>query len=204
MTTTLPREDRAVAVSIVNYGTARMVLDALPALMEELARFTRSHVVIVDNCSPGDDGARLEAGVATLALAPSVEVIRSPVNGGFAAGNNVAFAAIRLLPWRPDGVFLLNPDAVATPGVLSALFAIFDAHPEAGFVGPRVDDPEGGSFSGAFRFPTLMTEVAKGLGIGALLRQFPTVIDETDAPVEVDWITGSACLIRGRSVRGAR
>jgi hypothetical protein len=81
--------------------------------------------------------------------------------------------------------------------VLSALFAIFDAHPEAGFVGPRVDDPEGGSFSGAFRFPTLMTEVAKGLGIGALLRQFPTVIDETDAPVEVDWITGSACLIRG-------
>ena len=80
-------EAAQVAVSIVNYRTAGMVIAALPALLAELEGLARAVVLIVDNASPGDDTNRLEAHVAAEGLGARVRVrvIRSPRNGGFAA-----------------------------------------------------------------------------------------------------------------------
>lgn len=105
-----------VAVSIVNYRTAEMVIASLPALLRELDAFAEAVVFVVDNDSPGDDADRLAEYVAARGLGTRIRLIRSPRNGGFAAGNNLAFAACRTLERPPDAVLLLNPDAEIRPG----------------------------------------------------------------------------------------
>lgn len=186
----------SVAVSIVNYRTSGLVLQALPALLAELAPCPAARVFIVDNASPDGDGDRLADGLAGLDTGGRVELIRSPVNGGFAAGNNIAFAAVRALDWQPDAVLLLNPDAEVRPGAIAEMLRVMEDHPEAGFVGPRLENPDGSSWIAAFHFPTFGTEVWRSLGIGAIARHFPILADESDTPVRVDWITGTATMIR--------
>jgi GT2 family glycosyltransferase len=187
-----------VAIAIVNYGTSALVIAAIPALMRELSYLAGHHVVIVDNDSPDDDGARLEHGIAALALGPSVEVVRSSVNGGFAAGNNLAFDRIRRLPWQPDAVLLFNPDAEMRPGALREMLRVMQANPQAGFIGPRLENADGTTWVAAFRFPSPAIEVVMGLGLSHVgpLRRFKMVFPDSGVPTRVDWVTGTATLIR--------
>lgn len=186
----------SIAVAIVSYRTSKMVLESLPALMAELASFDEFHVAIVDNASPDEDGAALKAGVEAMDLGERVEVILSDVNGGFAAGNNIAFARFRQLPWRPDYAMLLNPDARLRPGVLGELKSVMDAQPRAGFVGPRLADPDGSIWIGAFNFPSFGTEVLGAVSIPFISNRFSILAPESDAPQRVDWVSGAAPLIR--------
>jgi GT2 family glycosyltransferase len=190
------RSGDRIAVVIVSYGTSRLVLTGLPALLKELDGFGAHHVFVVDNLSPDGDGARLEAGLAAFGAQDRVTFLASPINGGFAAGNNLAFAEIRRLDWTPTAVLLLNPDAELRPGAIREMLAVMHAQPAAGFVGPRLENPDGTSWVGAFNFPTFATEVSSALGIDLIARRHPTVIPDTDAPTRADWVTGTATLIR--------
>lgn len=194
----------SVSVVIVNYGTADQVIAALPALRRQLAPLPRHIVFIVDNASPGDDAARLADHLATSGPDggpdPEVQLIASTVNGGFAAGNNLAFATIRELDWTPDAVLMLNPDAEMRPGSLREMLLVLAAHPEAGFVGPRLENPDGSTWTAAFRFPTAMSEFAGATGIGALIRRWPVLLPASEAPMRADWITGTAMLARWRVI----
>ena len=185
-----------IAVSIVNYGTSALVLRAMPALLRQLETLDNAHVVVVDNASPDDDGVRLEAGLRAFGAAERIAFVQSPVNGGFAAGNNIAFARIRELPWTPDAVFLLNPDAEPRPGAIAEMLRLMNAKPLAGFVGPRLENPDGSTWSGAFRFPTIASEVLGVVGIGWLYHRVSIVLPERDTPMQADWLSGAALLIR--------
>lgn len=185
-----------VAVVIVNYASSELVLKALPGLIDELSAFARGHVFIVDNASPGGDGDRLAEGLSAMGAPDACELILSPVNGGFSAGNNLGFAAIRKLDWQPDAILLLNPDAEVQPGAIAEMLRVLQSRPEIGFVGPRLINPDGSSWMGAFNFPSFGTEVWGSLGINAISRHFPRVARDSDRPVRVDWITGTAMLIR--------
>ena len=189
-------EGDGIAVVIVNYATSQLVLAGLPALEAELEPFAHAHVFIVDNASPGGDGDALASGLEASGPHPRVTLLRSEVNGGFAAGNNVAFAEIRRRGLRPEAILLLNPDAEPEPGALAQMLAVMRARPRAGFVGPRLVYPDGTSWAAAFHFPSMAGEVTKALGIGVLARMAPILIPETDVPTRADWITGSAALVR--------
>jgi GT2 family glycosyltransferase len=186
---------RRIAVVIVSYRTGRMVLAALPALMAELAACARSRVVVVDNASPDGDGDLLEAGLAAGAFGEGVALIRSPVNGGFAAGNNLGFAALRALDWTPEAVLLLNPDAEILPGALVEMLAVMDAHPRAGVVGARLKNPDGSTWSAAFNFPSAAREFAAATGLGLFARLRPILVAPA-APARVDWVSGAAMMLR--------
>ena len=58
---TLPSSSAKIAVSIVSYGTADLIAEALPALVKELSGFAAWDVAIVDNASPNDDADRMAA-----------------------------------------------------------------------------------------------------------------------------------------------
>lgn len=189
-------ESAALAVSIVNYRTSALVLQSLPALLEELSACPRARVFIVDNASPDGDADRLEAGLAGIETAGRVELIRSDLNGGFAAGNNIAFAAARALDWTPEAMLLHNPDAQVRPGAVAEMLRVMRAHPRAGFVAPRVENPDGSSWVGAFNFPSFGSEVLGQLGINAISRHFRITVPDAQEPVQVDWLTGTATLIR--------
>jgi GT2 family glycosyltransferase len=185
-----------IAVAIVNYNSAELVIEGLPGLVEQLRRCAAGVAIVVDNASPEGDGARLEAFLRDFPGRDAVRLIRSPVNGGFAAGNNIAFAALGDLPWRADAVMLLNPDAALEPGALAALAAVMAAQPRAGVVGAALENDDGTVRPAAFRFPDPMREFARDCGIAPLQRLFPSAAATGPEPCRVDWVTGAAMLVR--------
>lgn len=185
----------AIAVAIVNYRTDHLVLAGLPALLDDLAGFEEALVVVVDNDS-GDGGAdRIERAIAENGWS-RVRVVRSPVNGGFAAGNNLAAAEIARWAHRPLGIFLHNPDAQVRPGAVPALAALLEAEPRAGAVGARLARPSGEVWSAAFHFPTALGEFAAASGIGPLARRFPSTHPLGETRHLADWVSGAAVMIR--------
>ncbi len=189
-------DHRDICVSIVNYKTADLVVEALPALLEELAACRHSLVTIVDNASPGDDAEKLESYVASHGLGQRVRVVRSDANGGFSWGNNIAFDTARLLPWKPDAVLLLNPDAVIRPRAIAAMTEILHRNPRAGVVGGRLENDDGTVWTAAFNFPSAIREFVNQLAVGMISRHWPVQIETEDRPSRADWVTGALMMIR--------
>ena len=192
-----------IAVSIVSYGTADMVADALPPLLEELSRFASGRVVIVDNASPEQEtrGAiRLAERLEEMGRPPQVTLVAHPENGGFAAGNNVAFDTLRAQAAEgapvPDAVLLLNPDAVMAPGCIVELARVMAETPTAGVVGAQLIEGDGTRWQAAFNFPSAIGEFARDVGLGVFYRRWPVQPAPLSAPGPVDWVTGAAMLIR--------
>lgn len=171
-------------------------------------------IIVVDNAS--EDGS-LEMLAAAF---PGVRVIASPVNLGFAGGNNLGFKEA-----QGDLVFILNPDTVALPGCLDLLISFLETHPQAGAVGPWIRDREedilrSPSASQApvgsederralerYQVTSKVTvrekwvnrfrRVRMPIVLGRLLARPHT--DPTE-PVAVDWVLNCASLIRRRDV----
>ena len=189
-----------IVVSTVSYGGSDLILAGLPALLEELSRFAEGAVILVDNDSPDGDGDRLAEGLAAMGSPPQVRLVRSPVNGGFAAGNNLAFRATEELPWRPDAVLLLNPDSEIRPGAIEELARVMLARPRVGVVGARLENEDGSSWVAAFHFPTIMREFSRELRVGLVDRRWPMLIADSERPVQADWVSGACMLINARAL----
>ncbi|MBV9973153.1 MAG: glycosyltransferase, partial [Candidatus Eremiobacteraeota bacterium] len=88
-------------------------------------------IVVLLNAVQRDEALRLPAWEQT-------RVVRSPLNLGFSAGNNVAatFAS-------GDYLIFLNDDTVVEPGWLDALVRTAQMRPEAGAIGSCITFPDG-------------------------------------------------------------
>jgi GT2 family glycosyltransferase len=105
-----------ITVVIVTWNGRHLLDDCLGGLAGQDLDSTLWQVLVVDNAST--DGT-------TDHLArhhPDIEVVRSPVNAGFAGGNHLALPRIT----TPYAV-LLNNDAVPEPGFLSALLRAIES-----------------------------------------------------------------------------
>lgn len=188
-----------LAVVTVNYASARYVLDMLTALVPTLEALGDATAYVVDNQSPDDSVAVLRAAFAERGYGDRVRLLESPVNGGFGAGNNVAFRAGLALDPPPDAFYLLNPDATPAPGTPRAFVDFLDAHPEVGLVGGPLHSPDGSLQCTAFRFPTVLGELESRVRLGPvtrLLRGHRISMDEMTAPCAVDWVSGANLVVR--------
>jgi len=192
---------RSIAVSIVNYRTADLVIAGLADLIADLRAFDDALVVIVDNDSRDGSADRIAREIAVRDVAPLVRLVRSPVNGGFAAGNNLAFAEIARWGRKPLGILMLNPDARVRPGAVPALAAVLASQPRAGAVGACLERPGGETWSAAFHFPTALGEFARASGIGPLARRFPSTHPMRPDRHRVDWVSGAAMMIRSEALQ---
>jgi GT2 family glycosyltransferase len=126
---------------------------------------------------------------------PTVVLIESPGNLGFAEGNNVAIR--RAVAEGADAVFLLNNDTVIDEPFVEACLSVLRDYPDVGVVGPVVvecDSPQviqaaGGSWN-------LWTVTMPFRGRGTEFRRSNQV-------EFVDWVLGAAMLIRASSVPAA-
>ena len=118
---------KAAAV-IVNWNGGEENLACVESLRAQGDALVR--IVFVDNGSSDGSCERVAERF------PEVEILRNPSNLGFGEGSNQGIAAA--LAQGADAVLLVNNDITLEPGVLTALFAALDEHPEAGLVGPRV------------------------------------------------------------------
>jgi GT2 family glycosyltransferase/peptidoglycan/LPS O-acetylase OafA/YrhL len=119
------RNDRA-GVVIVNKNAGVHLAHVLESLQRQTVEPRR--IVVVDNAS--DDGS-LDGLEERF---PSVQLVRSTENLGFAAANNLA---VRLCD-DCEFVALLNPDAFPEPQWLETLLAAAAAHPDCAAFGSRL------------------------------------------------------------------
>jgi N-acetylglucosaminyl-diphospho-decaprenol L-rhamnosyltransferase len=186
-----------VAVIIVNYRSAELTLRALASLAKENENPALSlSVVVVENDS--GDADRLREGIGA-SYASFAQLVVSPVNGGFGAGNNLGVRTLLAQGSSAQAFHFLNPDTVVHPGAVLALARFLHDHPRAGAVGSRFEHGDGTPWPIAFRFPTPLGELESGACLGLisrLLKQHTVAMELGDQPEQVDWLSGASMMMR--------
>ncbi|GAA4464547.1 hypothetical protein GCM10023093_15090 [Nemorincola caseinilytica] len=136
-----------VSVIIINYDTFQITCDCI----ESVIRHTKGvpyEIVLVDNASPHDDPDQF-----TVRF-PSIQLIKSPENGGFAKGNNLGIAAA-----AGDVILLLNSDTVLTEDSISIAAHELVKDDTIGALTVRLTYPDGKLQHTARRFRSIRNEL---------------------------------------------
>ena len=112
-----------VSAVVVNYYCAA---DTVACVNSILVDMPNVEVVVVDNSNDATESLHLQR-----MLPHQVLLLTSQINFGFGEGCNQGFKAS-----QGRYVMLLNPDARAVPGCLSALVTALDSNPQLGAVSP--------------------------------------------------------------------
>jgi amino acid adenylation domain-containing protein len=197
---TVRPQRRAVTVVIVSYRTAALVSRLLATIAPERSRCHDSlelRAIVID-CASGDAPA-LRAAMAHHGFAGFTTLIEAPRNGGFAYGNNLGLEHAYGTGAVPDYFLLLNPDTEVRPFAIERLVRFMERQPDAGVAGCSFESRRGERWPYAYRFPTLLSEVEAAIGwslVTRALRGKVVARRVADAEESVDWIPGSALIVR--------
>jgi GT2 family glycosyltransferase len=113
-----------VSIITVNYNGVGFTMDMLASLQK--VKYPNIEVIVVDNGST-EDPSPLSAAF------PSVKLVRSRQNLGFAGGNNLGIA-------EASGKYLLflNNDTEVDPSFLDPLVEVFERDPRIGVASPKI------------------------------------------------------------------
>jgi N-acetylglucosaminyl-diphospho-decaprenol L-rhamnosyltransferase len=175
-----------VSALIVSYNTSELLLQAIESVIDA----PETEVIVLDNAS--HDGSPDAVGKRF----PSVKLVRSTVNLGFAAGVNSAAREA-----RAPSLLVLNPDARLEPGALHRLLATLETYPRAALVAPALRFPDGRPQASAFAFPGLIQVYLDLFPIPRLMdsRLNGRLHTKSHQPVQVDHPLGACMLIRGEA-----
>jgi len=134
-----------LSVLIVNWNTRELLRACLDSLRRHPSTTEPMEVIVVDNAST--DGS---AEMVREAF-PEVILVASPLNTGYAKGNNLAFDAA-----KGDHLLTLNPDTEVQPDTLDQALAALDRHPDAGAISVRLVGTDGKTQSSVRGFPTVL------------------------------------------------
>lgn len=178
------------AAIVVNYEAGPLLADCVQSLLTDTSAGAAPVVVVVDNGS-------YDGSVAALRdAAPSVRVLASGVNLGYAAAANRGIAAT-----ETTFVAVCNPDARIEPGTARAMIERLDAEPDLGAVGPAILEPDGSRYPSARQVPSTVDAVGHGLLAkvwpqNPFTRRYRQLDADPDQPREVDWVSGAAVWLR--------
>jgi GT2 family glycosyltransferase len=184
---------------IVNYRTGPLVVECLASLEEEVRAMPGFRVMVVDNASGDDSVHVIDSAIRARGWGDWAELTVSPVNGGFASGNNHAIRRALAGDNPPDLLWLVNPDTVVRPGAARALAAFMRDHPKTGIAGSALQSADGTPWPFAFRFPTILGETERGARLGLVSRLLSShAIGRTMGrdSARVDWVSGASMVIR--------
>jgi GT2 family glycosyltransferase len=170
-----------VSALIVSYNTRDLLLEALASLASE----PEVETIVVDKAS--HDGSA----DAVAARFPAVQLIRSRVNLGFAAGVNLAAGHS-----SGERLLLLNPDARLCPGALKHMERVLALYTKAAAVGPALVYTNGQPQDSAFLFPGLLQVGLDLFLIPRLARSRLNGRIHSHTPVRIDHPLGACMLIR--------
>ncbi|HZJ27776.1 MAG TPA: glycosyltransferase family 2 protein [Acidimicrobiia bacterium] len=118
----------SVRVVVVDYDGGELTLECLRALMETDWDPGRLEIVLVDN------GSRSSVADRVRAEMPTIRIMASDTNLGFAGGNNLALGDLTGI----DFVALINNDVTVEPGWLRPLVETLQADPALGATCPKL------------------------------------------------------------------
>jgi GT2 family glycosyltransferase len=179
-----------ISVVIVGWNAKYYLELCLQSLTEAPPRRSME-ILVVDNASTDGSAEMIETRF------PSVKLIKSTENLGFAKGNNVAIRQC-----RGRYVALVNPDVIVFPGCLDALADFLDSNPKVGNVGPRVLNPDMSLQSTCRRFPTLWNNFCSATSLASIFKNSRVFAGEHmfyfahDKTLAVDVLVGCFSMIR--------
>jgi GT2 family glycosyltransferase len=179
-----------VSLIIVSFNTRDVLRESLQSVERE-RHDLRMEVFVVDNGSRDGSVEMVEAEF------PQVRLLRSQVNLGFGAANNLA---LELAQGR--FLVLLNSDAFLCPDSLRISVEYMKEHPQVGLAGGRLVGRDFSWQPSARMFPSILSDflVLSGLAYKFPKSRFFGRFDRTWAdpaqPSEVDWVPGAFSIIR--------
>jgi N-acetylglucosaminyl-diphospho-decaprenol L-rhamnosyltransferase len=182
-----------LAVVIVNHNAGDYLGRCLDSVLGAGGGISLD-VVVVDNASRDGSARAVES-------RPGVRLIENGSNLGFAAGANVGIRAT-----EAPFVLLLNPDAEILSGTLASLVKVARDRPDAGAIGVLVRNPDRTIQPSARRVPRTFEALMHAF-LGPLVPENPwtrayTMADwDRASEREVEWISGSAMLLRREALR---
>lgn len=182
-----------LAVVVLNYKTPGLVADCLATLESELDP-ARDAAIVVDNCSGDGSADEIERTIAQRGWGAWARLVRSPVNGGFSAGNNVGMRSA-----EAEFYLLLNSDTLVRPGAIGELLRAAAENPGAGLIGPRLEWPDLAPQNSCFRDKSVWSELIAGAQSGPitkLLASRDVSMGVFDEPVAADWVSFACVLVR--------
>ena len=178
-----------ISTITVNYKTS----DYLERMLDSLFVFHKPNeveVIVVENNS-GDD----LSGIATRF--PSVRIIHSNVNLGFAGGCNLGIKSA-----HGDYIVLINPDIIFTQDSLSKINDVMNKETDIGIGGVSLKNLDGTQQKCVWRFPTPTDQLALLFKVHHLIPSFRAVsnwrMDDFDysKDADVDQVMGAFFCIR--------
>jgi len=189
-----------ISIAIVNWNTGKLLAQCLNSIVKLPEQELLGSVVVIDNASTDTS---LTQAQPIAHNNPSISIVRSGENLGFARANNSAIK--RIQKENPSHhILLLNPDTEMKPGSLRAMHAALTTHKDVGIVGPKLLNQDGTTQPSVRTFPSFTILAALFL---KLPRIFPnltlwntymcTDFDYTKEQV-VDQVMGASFCIRNQ------
>ena len=206
----LPSYDHAASVIVISYNTRDVLHECLQSIVSECAMLPAgitAEVLVVDNASTDGSAEMVEREFVVPDVPVSsclVRLIRSAVNLGFAAANNLAMEAA-----RGRYLVLLNSDAFFHPGALRLSIQHMDGNTTVGVGGARLVGPHGEWQPSARAFPTLWHVFVVFSGLASrypksrLFGAFDRTWASPDVQAEVDWVPGAFSIMRREALAKA-
>lgn len=187
----LQKQDQIdISIVIVSFNTREVLRESLESIAREQGTLS-TEIFVVDNNSRDESVEMVEREF------PHVTVIRSAVNLGFGAANNVALERA-----RGRYLVLLNSDAFLCPESLRLSVEKMDADKSVGLAGGRLVGRDQSWQPSARMFPSILSDLKVMTGLAG---KFPkskffgsfdrTWADPMEA-AEVDWVPGAYSIIR--------
>jgi GT2 family glycosyltransferase len=181
-----------LSIVIVNWNSIDFTIDCIASIRASVRQLDYE-VIVIDNAS--QDGSC----PALTETYPTVLLLRSDRNVGFARANNVGFAAS-----RGANILFLNPDTKVLGNAIEIMASRLDMDPNVGAVGCRLLNCDFSVQTSCVQpFPTILNQIfgleyfqrfrptARLLGLSALFSK--------DGSREVEVVSG-ACLMVKRQI----
>jgi GT2 family glycosyltransferase len=178
------------SVIIVSFNTRDILRECL-ASVERESDGLRVETLVVDNHSSDGSADMVENEF------PRVRVLRSSVNLGFGAANNLAIQAA-----GGRCMILLNSDAFLLPGSLRAAVNNMNLHPKVALAGARLVGRDFSWQPSARMFPSIFNDALVLTGLAAkfpksrFFGHFDRTWADQSEPAKVDWVPGAFSIVR--------
>ncbi len=184
-----------ISIIIVSYNTREVLRQCLYSVIEE-SKSIAAEILVVDNASTDGSAEMISAEF------PQVLLLRSEVNLGFGAANNVALEIA-----RGRYFVLLNSDAFFTSGALGRAIRHMDETPECGLGGSRLIGRDGSAQPSSRCFHSVLSDMLVLTGLAGrypksrFFGRFDRTWADPEIPARVDWVPGAFCILRPEALR---
>jgi GT2 family glycosyltransferase len=179
-----------VSIVIVHYNTPELTRNCIQSVLEK-TNAVSYEIIVVDNASTVHDVGELKEEF------PSIHLIKSKVNLGFARGNNLGIKEA-----KGKYILLLNSDTVLINDAISLAYAYMEEHKTVGVISAQLQYPDGRIQSVCQRFPSIKYSAIELLRLQKLMpaekkgRVLLGAFFDHKATVQCDWVWGAFFFFR--------